>query len=96
MSYPTRHWVRATGTLAAGARVTWAHGLREGTIPAIAPDAVLADMNTGVFTEPPNVSIGEYAARTTASVFLSNWDPAATHYYAVVARHYHSIDDANI
>ena len=95
MAFPTVHWSRFTGTLTIGQRVTITHGLQNGLFANIAPNAVHFDMSTGVYTEPPNVSIGEYQARTTQYVYLSNYDPAATHYYGVVCREYHSIDDAN-
>jgi hypothetical protein len=98
MSLPTRHWRHFHGTLTQGARVTLAHGLRNGQYPnGVTPDAVLFDMDpAGVYVEAPNNSVGEYAARTSQSVFLSNWDSANTHYYSIIARQYHSIDGQNL
>lgn len=98
MAYPTVHWRRFSGTLGAGARVTLAHGLRDGQFPVTlaAVHAIHFDMSSGVYTEPPNVSIGEYQARTTTNFYLSNFDGAAQHFYGVIARRYHTIDSANV
>ena len=97
MSLPTVHFARFTGTLGAGASITIPHTLKTGQFPAgVAPHAVLADMNTGVYTAPPNVSIGCYAANDVTNVYLSNFDGASAHAYALVARRYHSIDGANL
>ena len=97
MSLPTVHWKRFSGTLAAGARVTLTHGIRDGQYPNGAVlHAIHFDMSSGTYTEPPNVQIGEYQARTTQFAYLSNFDGTATHYYGVIARRYHSIDGANL
>jgi hypothetical protein len=97
MSLPTIHWARFSGTLTQGARVTIPHTLKNGQYPAgVAPNAVLFDMSSGVYTESPNRNIGEYQARTSINVYLSNFDATATHYYGIIARRYHTVDGANL
>ena len=99
MALPTIHWRRLTGTLAGGQQLAVAHGVRTGQYPAgVIPNAVLADMNSGVYSEAPNIRIGEYQARTATFIYLQNFAGAqgAPHYYAVVARKFHSIDGANL
>ena len=95
MAFPTRHWRKFTGTLTAGQSTTLAHGLIA-NMQSLTPDAVHPDMDSGVYTQAANTSIGCYAASTSSTVYISNFDPSNTHYYGVIVRAYHSIDDANI
>lgn len=101
MSLPTIHWHHFHGTLLDGQRVIIPHTLRTGEYPnGVTPDAVEFDMDpAGVYVEAANINIGEYAARTSQSVFLSNWGGirgGATHYYSIIVRRFHSVSGQNL
>jgi len=100
MALPTIHWHRFAGVLTTGQSVIITHTLRNGQYPnGVMPHAVLADMSSGWYLEPPNVQIGEYQARTSQFVYLSNFDGnprLGAHFYAIIARRYHSVDGANL
>ena len=91
MAFPTRHWSRITANLTAGAFAPVAHGLVAGG-RSLTPDAILSDnLRWGV----SNVSIASYATPDATNVYLSNYDSTAAHWYDMVIRSYHSIDDQN-
>lgn len=96
MALPTIHWHRFAGVLTTGQSVIITHTLRTGEYPnGVIPDAVEADMNSGTYVESPNQQIGEYQARTSQFVYLSNfdWNPRfGAHFYAIIARKFHSIN----
>lgn len=101
MSLPTIHWHHFHGVLLTGQRVTITHTLRTGQYPlGVVPDAVEFDMDpAGIYIEAPNLQIGEYAARTSQYVYLSNWDPnprVGAHFYSIIARKFHSISGQNL
>ena len=96
MAFPTRHWRKFSGAFTPGASVALTHGLRngpEGT--SVVPDAVLADMDSGVYAMAVNHVVGAYAPSTSSQVFLSNWDPANAQRYSVIVRKYHKMDGTN-
>jgi hypothetical protein len=96
--FPTRHWSILRGTLAAGARVTVAHTLRDGRNGTlITPDAVwgvFSDQVGGMGTVK-NVNIDSFQIADSTNVYLSNYDAANAHDYVVMARSYYSNDDSN-
>lgn len=97
MALPTIHWYGLLGWLQPGARITVFHMLRDGQYPnGSMPNAVLRDMASFAYPEPPNLRIGEYQARTTQNLYLSNYDGTAVHYYGVIARRFHSINGQNL
>jgi hypothetical protein len=95
MSLPTIHWHHFHGVLTTGQSVTIPHTLRTGEYPnGVTPDAVEFDMDpAGIYMEAANIRIGEYQARTSQNVYLSNWDPASrlgAHFYSIIVRRFHS------
>ena len=95
MAFPTRHYHLFQGTLTAGASTALSNLLLQKGY-AIAPTAVLANMDSGVYTEAANTSIGCYAASTSTYVYLSNFSASSTHYYGAMTRYYHSDDRTNV
>lgn len=94
--FPTRHWAKLQFTLGAGVAIAAHHGLRDAqTGTAVTPDAVEFEMGVAAYDTWANQSIGKWAADDATHVYLQNFDGANAHAYSVIARSFHTVDDAN-
>lgn len=94
--FPTRHWAHLQFSLNALTFIAVDHGLRDGRNgTAVTPDVVEFEMGVANYSTWPNESIGEWAASDNTHVYLYNFDNRTAHLVSVVARSFHSEDDAN-
>ena len=96
MAFPTRHWRKLQFTLDALTFIAIDHGLRDGLHGAtVTPDVVEFEMGSAAYNTWPNEQIGEWQASDATHVYLYNFDARLAHPFSVVARAFHTEDDAN-